>query len=63
MVTKRGFDKERVDGTLVEDNGIAEIVETALALHIATIHGHNFSTMGNTLEFANWLVASLGELE
>ena len=59
--TQHGYDRERVDGSTLDDSGVAEIVETALSMHIATMHGHDFSRMGSTLAFANWLVNSLLE--
>ena len=60
--TSRGYDRERVDGSTLDDSSVADIVETALAMQIATMHGHNFSRMGCTLCFANWLVSSIEEI-
>ena len=61
--TSHGYDRERVDGSTLDDNSVADIVETALAMQIATMHGHDFSRMGCTLCFANWLVNSIEESE
>ena len=57
--SSQGYDRERADGTALDDNAIADIVETALAMQIATMQGHDFSSMGCTLCFANWLVNSI----
>ena len=61
--TQCGYDRERVDGSMLDDNGVAEIVETALAMQVATMHGRDFSRMGCTLCFADWLVSSIEESE
>ena len=47
------------DEELEDVRQFADIVEAALALHVATTMGYNFSNLEDTAACANWLVHSL----
>ena len=55
------FEKQEmnIDTDELADIDIADVVESALALHLMTEHGHDLSCLGDTEVFANWLVREL----